>query len=72
MLYSFLEPTITIFVKEAPIFYFIVTIESMICTILLSEKFTICLYLIGFQFCYQNGILKGCWPKSVSALILKI
>ena len=75
MLYSFLEPTITIFVKEAPIFYCIVTIESIICTILLSEKFTICLYLIGFQFCYQNGILKGYWPKSlqgVFALILKI
>ena len=30
MLYGFSEPTLTVFVKEAPIFYCIVTIESII------------------------------------------
>ena len=58
MLYGFSEPTPSIFVKETPTFYRIVTIESIICTIFLCEKLTFCLSLISFQFCYQNGILK--------------
>lgn len=35
-----LKPTFTIFVKEAPTFYCIVTIESIIYTIFLYEIFT--------------------------------
>ena len=75
MLYGFSEPTLTIFVEEASILYSIVTIESIICTIFLCEKFTFCLSLINSQFCYQNGILKGYWPRSLQdifTLILKI
>ena len=74
MLYGFPEHTLTIFVKEAPIFYCIVTTESIICTIF-CVKNLFCLSLISFQFYHQNGTLKGYWPRSlqdVSTLILEI